>query len=140
MKSPDEFCRLATKYGLCQDQLPEGVPTIKELKERFEMFEWCKDKASAAAFGYYAALEELKGDGEEKEISVFDSICATIEQAQDCELSSEEAVEIIMGLMYKWTKEVLNKQWDDTPFIGYNTAISLLNKAFSIYVKPGVIS
>lgn len=56
---PSEFCRLATKYALCQDDLPEGVPTIGELKERFEMFDWCKDKASAAAFGYYAALEEF---------------------------------------------------------------------------------
>lgn len=57
--SDDEFCRLATKYALGQDCLPEGVPTIGELKERFAMFEWCKDKASAAAFGYYAALEEF---------------------------------------------------------------------------------
>lgn len=135
----DEFCRLATKYALCQDQLPEGVPTLKELKERFAMFDWCKDKASAAAFGYYAALEEFNGKGEEdNEPSVGDRIHAAVSRSQGVLEDPAETTELIMGLIYVWLIEELGgikvPGFDDLLIEGF------LEKCFFPYVKPGVIS
>ena len=135
----NEFRRLATKYALCQDQLPEGVPTIGELKERFAMFDWCKDKASAAAFGYYAALEEFNGGGEkEDEPSIDDHIVATITYAHQVLEDPAETTELIMGLIYTWLIEELGgikaSGFDDLLIEGF------LEKCFSPYVKPGVIS
>jgi hypothetical protein len=56
--SLEELCRLATKYALCPEM---SEPSLSELKKRFAGFEWCADKATAAAFGYYAAMEEANG-------------------------------------------------------------------------------
>jgi hypothetical protein len=135
----DEFCRLATKYALCQDQLPEGVPTLKELKERFAMFDWCKDKASAAAFGYYAALEEFNGKEEEDDEPVIgDLICAIVSRAQDSLEDSTETMELIMGNVYNW----LVKELEGINFPGFvdMEVEAFLKEQFSPYVKPGVIS
>jgi hypothetical protein len=134
----DEFCRLATKYALCQDQLPEGAPTLKELKERFAMFDWCKDKASAAAFGYYAALEEFNGREKEEEPSIGDRLVAVVENAQETLEQPEETVELIMGLVYTWLKDELDVS--NAPGFTDMWLEEFLKNRFELYVKPGVIS
>ena len=135
----DEFCRLATKYSLCQDQLPEGVPTIGELKERFAMFDWCKDKASAAAFGYYAALEEFNGkEKEDDEPSIGDRIVATITYAHQVLEDPSETMELVMGSVYNWLTEELGKS--NPPGFADLWTEDFLKDRFSPYVKPGVIS
>lgn len=134
----DEFCRLATKYALCQDQLPEGVPTLKELKERFAMFDWCKDKASAAAFGYYAALEEFNGKEEEDDEPVIgDMICATISRSQRLSEDPTETMELIMGIVYNWLIEKLDQS--NPPGFHDMWVEDFLRDQFSPYVKPDVI-
>lgn len=135
----DEFCRLATKYALCQDQLPEGVPTLKELKERFAMFDWCKDKASAAAFGYYAALEEFNGKEEkEDDKSIIDNVRVALGHAQDTLEDPMDTMEVIMGIVYTWLIEELDKSYATT--FEDIWMEEFLKELFSPYVRPGVIS
>jgi len=106
-------------------------PELPVLKKRFKGFEACKDMATAAAFGYLAAMK----DAEKKEEGpcIFDQLCAVFDQHLENDLSSEESVEIVMGLIYNW----LNKEFIEEDFI--DTVIDALAEKFTPYVKPGVI-
>jgi len=106
-------------------------PELPALKQRFKGFEACKDMATAAAFGYFAAMK----DAEKKEEGpcIFDQLCAVFDQRLENDLSSEESVEIVMGLIYNW----LNKEFIEEDFI--DTVIDALAEKFTPYVKPGVI-
>jgi len=106
-------------------------PELPVLKKRFKGFEACKDMATAAAFGYLAAMK----DAEKKEEGpcIFDQLCAVFDQRLENDLSSEESVEIVMGLIYNW----LNKEFIEEDFI--DTVIDALAEKFTPYVKPGVI-
>ena len=106
-------------------------PELPVLKKRFKGFEACKDMATAAAFGYLAAMK----DAEKKEEGpcIFDQLCAVFDQRLENDLSSEESVEIVMGLIYNW----LNKEFIEEGFAG--TVIDALAEKFTPYVKPGVI-
>ena len=106
-------------------------PELPVLKKHFKGFEACKDMATAAAFGYLAAMK----DAEKKEEGpcIFDQLCAVFDQRLENDLSSEESVEIVMGLIYNW----LNKEFIEEDFI--DTVIDALAEKFTPYVKPGVI-
>lgn len=116
-------------FGLAMDFA--NSPELPVLKKRFKGFEACKDMATAAAFGYLAAMK----DAEKKEEGpcIFDQLCAVFDQHLQNDLSSEESVEIVMGLIYNW----LNKEFIEEDFAG--TAIDALAEKFTPYVKPGVI-
>jgi len=116
-------------FGLAMDFA--NSPELPVLKKRFKGFEACKDMATAAAFGYLAAMK----DAEKKEEGpcIFDQLCAVFDQRLENDLSSEESVEIVMGLIYNW----LNKEFIEEDFI--DTVIDALAEKFTPYVKPGVI-
>ena len=116
-------------FGLAMDFA--NSPELPVLKKRFKGFEACKDMATAAAFGYLAAMK----DAEKKEEGpcIFDQLCAVFDRHLENDLSSEESVEIIMGLIYNW----LNKEFIEEDFI--DTVIDALAEKFTPYVKPGVI-
>jgi len=116
-------------FGLAMDFA--NSPELPVLKQRFKGFEACKDMATAAAFGYLAAMK----DAEKKEEGpcIFDQLCAAFDQHSENDLPSEESVEITMGLVYNW----LNKEFIEEGFAG--TVIDALAEKFTPYVKPGVI-
>ena len=116
-------------FGLAMDFA--NSPELPVLKKRFKGFEACKDMATAAAFGYLAAMK----DAEKKEEGpcIFDQLCAVFDHFLENDLSSEESVEITMGLVYNW----LNKEFIEEGFAG--TVIDALAERFASYVKPGVI-
>ena len=116
-------------FGLAMDFA--NSPELPVLKKRFKGFEACKDMATAAAFGYLAAMK----DAEKKEEGpcIFDQLCAVFDRYLENDLSSEESVEIAMGLVYNW----LNKEFIEEDFI--DTVIDALAEKFTPYVKPGVI-
>ena len=118
-------------FGLAMDFA--NSPELPVLKKRFKGFEACKDMATAAAFGYLAAMK----DAEKKEEGpcIFDQLCAVFDQflEDDNQITSEESVEIAMGLIYNW----LNKEFIEEGFAG--TVIDALAERFVSYTKPGVI-
>lgn len=112
-------------------------PSLSILKERFKGFEHCNDKATAAAFGYFAAMRDGEKEEETDEPGVFDHICAVMDQLIDPDkhLVAEEATEITMGLIYKWLHNKLKKDgYDDNDY-----TITFIKSLFAPCVKPGVI-
>jgi len=118
-------------FGLAIDF--SSSPELPVLKQRFKGFEACKDMATAAAFGYLAAMK----DAEKKEEGpcIFDQICTVFDQflEENNHTTSEESVEITMGLVYNW----LNKEFIEEGFP--DVVIDTLAEKFASYVKPGVI-
>lgn len=100
-ESLDELCRLGTKYALCPEM---AEPSLSELKERFAGFEWCADKATAAAFGYYAAMEEIN---KKKTIAkgIHEQCSSVVEEAQTKSIDSLGATDRILTLVYHWLRE-----------------------------------
>jgi hypothetical protein len=118
-------------FGLAMDF--SSSPELPMLKQRFKGFEACKDMATAAAFGYLAAMK----DAEKKEEGpcIFDMLCTVFDQflEENNHTTSEESTEIALGLVYNW----LNKEFIEEGFAG--TVIDTLAEKFASYVKPGVI-
>lgn len=108
--SLDELCRLATKYALCPEM---AEPSLAELKKRFASFEWCGDKATAAAFGYYAAMEEFNG-GKTITKDIYEQCAEVVEDALSGEVNCSEALDRLFTLVYHWLdKELADKEWAD---------------------------
>lgn len=118
-------------FGLAMDF--SSSPELPVLKRRFEGFSICKDHATAAAFGYLAAMKDA--EAKEEEPSIGDCVYVTIEQAMEGEMDAEYAGELIMGLVYKWLHKEMNKGgWDDDDY-----AITTIKSLFAPFVKPSVI-
>lgn len=110
-RSLDELCRLGTKYALCPEMTE---PSLAELKKRFVSFDWCADKATAAAFGYYAALEEFN-NGKIIKKGIYEQCLSVVAEAQELSLSTEEAVDRILTLVYYWLDNALKDEGFDSP-------------------------
>lgn len=109
--SLEELCRLATKYALCPEM---AEPSLSELKKRFAGFEWCADKATAAAFGYYAAMEEFNG---KKTITkgIYEQCTSVVEDAQNLIVNPGEAADRLFTLIYHWLDDALEGEGYDDP-------------------------
>jgi hypothetical protein len=119
-------------FGLAMDFAYS--PELATLKKRFEGFGACKDHATAAAFGYLAAMKDA--EAKEEGTTIGDSVYTTIEQAMEGKMDAEYASELIMALVYKWLHKEMNKDgWDDDDY-----AITSIKSLFAPFVKPGVIS
>jgi hypothetical protein len=118
-------------FGLAMDF--SSSPELPVLRKRFEGFAICKDHATAAAFGYLAAMKDA--EAKEEEPTIADSVCAIIEQVMEGEMDSEYAGDLIMGLVYKWLhKELRKDDWNEDDYI-----FTLIKSLFMPFVKPGVI-
>jgi len=118
-------------FGLAMDFAYS--PELATLKKRFEGFGACKDHATAAAFGYLAAMKDAQA--KEEGSTIGNSVCVTIEQAMEGVMDAEYASELIMGLVYTWLHKEMNKDGCDDD--GY--AITTIKSLFAPFVKPGVI-
>jgi hypothetical protein len=107
---------------------------LSALKKRFEGFSICKDMATAAAFGYLAALRDQEKEDEEGP-SIYDKVCAVMDKLDDPDewMTSEDATETVFALIYLWLNEELIGEGLSGDFI------ELLGKKFQAFVKPGVI-
>ena len=118
-------------FGLAMDF--SSSPELPVLRKRFEGFAICKDHATAAAFGYLAAMKDA--EAKEEEPAIGDSVYTAIEEAMEGETDAEYAGELIMGLVYKWLyKELKKDDWNEDDYI-----FTLIKSLFEPYVKPGVI-
>ena len=77
-------------------------PELPKLKERFEGWHICKDHATAAAFGYLAAMEEVKK--EKKFTSIYDKV---LEQVEDDKGDPGMRTDAIMTNVYYWLDSLL---------------------------------
>lgn len=119
-------------FGLAMDFA--NSPELPTLKKRFAGFGACKDHATAAAFGYLAAMKDAAA--KEEEPTIADSVYAVVEQAMEGEMDAEYAGDLIMGLVYKWLhKELRKDDWNEDDYI-----FTLIKSLFTPFVKPGVIS
>jgi hypothetical protein len=108
-------------------------PELPALKKRFEGFGACKDHATAAAFGYLAAMKDA--EAKEEEPTIGDQVVVAIEEAMEGETGAECAGEMIMALVYQWLHKEMNKDgWDDDDY-----AITCIKSLFAPFVTPGVI-
>jgi hypothetical protein len=105
-------------------------PELPALKKRFKGFSICKDMATAAAFGYLAAMRDQEKENAAEETTIFDRVFATIEHPAT---NACETTEIIMGLVFLWLKE----EFIEEGFAG--TTIDFLEERFASYVKPSVL-
>ena len=77
-------------------------PELAKLKERFKDWSDCNDKATAAAFGYLAAIAETKAH--EKYTSIYDKILEEVENdREDPAIRTEQ----IMTEIYYWLDSLL---------------------------------
>ena len=120
-------------FALCMDHASDAE--LPALKKRFEGFDICKDKATAAAFGYLAALRDQEKEDEEGP-SIYDKVCAVMDKLADPDewMTSEDVTETVFALIYLWLKEELIGEGLSGDFI------TLLGNKFKTFVKPGVIS
>ena len=96
-------------------------PELPALKRRFEGFDICKDKATAAAFGYLAAMRDAENKNKAEEPSIYDRIAATIDQAVLKINGAEETVDLVMGLVWQWLRQKLEEEdydWEIIDEIG----------------------
>jgi hypothetical protein len=104
---------------------------LPALKERFKEWSTCKDHATAAAFGYLAAMREV----ERKSKTAFTTALPT------CLLTSMKAsclmrtpLSLLFEKIYHWLNEGLVAK-------GYEGSILCsIDDLFSSLVKPGVVS
>jgi hypothetical protein len=116
---------------------------LPALKKRFEGFDICKDKATAAAFGYLAAMRDAEREENEEQPSVYDKVCAVMDKLDDPDewmrspdewMTSEDATETVFALIYLWLKQELIEEGLARDFITF------LDNKFKAFVKPGVIN
>ena len=119
-------------FGLAMDFA--NSPELPTLKKRFAGFAACNDHATAAAFGYLAAMKDA--EAKEEEPSIGDQVCVTIEQTLEGAMDAEYAGELIMGLVYTW----LYKKLEEDEFDDDDYCIMCIKSSFEPFVKPGVIS
>jgi hypothetical protein len=123
-------------FSLALDYAP--TPKLQALKQRFEGFHSCKDHATAAAFGYLAAMEDAKKDKEaeaQEEATIGEQVFEAVEQAMEGEMGAEYAGELIMALVYKWLYEQLLAEGFESD--GY--CMICINNLFAPFVKSGVV-
>jgi hypothetical protein len=122
-------------FALAMDH--SSSPELPALKKRFAGFSICKDMATAAAFGYLAAMRdaEKQEEKEEEEMTVFDQVCAVMDDLleEDGCSCTEEAVDLTMGIIYNW----LHERFVEEGFSG--PVFDTLAESFGPFVKPGVI-
>ena len=110
-------------------------PELPALKRRFEGFSICKDHATAAAFGYLAAMKDAEDD-EKLNQTIGEHVHSIMEQVAGNEISADYASELVITLIYKWLRKELNKDgYDDDDW-----TVTNIKKLFAPYVKPGVIN
>jgi len=78
-------------------------PDFQRLKERFEAFDLCADKRTAAAFGYMLAKQEAnQTEPWDEPMSVYEEVCTLIEGYSEGVTDLESSADKVFGAVYQW--------------------------------------
>ena len=100
-------------------------PELPKLKERFKGWHICKDHATAAAFGYLAAMEEMKKGPEP--CSIYDKV---LELVEDDKADPMLRTDQLMTEIYYW----LDKHLEEEGYDEKNYIRALISEWFDLYI------
>jgi len=115
-------------FGLAMDFA--NSPEFPALKRRFAGFAACNDHATAAAFGYLAAMKDAEEQEEKKKGTIYDIVCEAVE---DDAIDAMIRTDAIFTAIYKWLDDILDADGYDKE----NYPRKLIAAKFETYIAPG---
>ena len=115
-------------FGLAMDFA--NSPEFHALKRRFAGFAACNDHATAAAFGYCAAMKDVKKQETRKKETIYDTVCEAVE---DDAIDAMIRTDAIFTAIYKWLDDTFDAD-------GYGKEAhlrKLIAAKFETYIAPG---
>jgi hypothetical protein len=115
-------------FGLAMDFA--NSPEFPALKRRFAGFAACNDHATAAAFGYCAAMKDVKKQETRKKETIYDTVCEAVE---DDAIDAMIRTDAIFTAIYKWLDDTFDAD-------GYGKEAylrKLIAAKFETYIAPG---
>lgn len=104
-------------------------PELPVLKQRFKGFEACKDMATAAAFGYLAAMKDVEEQEKKKKGTIYDTVCEAVE---DDAIDAMIRTDAIFTAIYKWLDDILDADgYDEDAYLR-----KLIAAKFETYIVP----
>ncbi len=104
-------------------------PEFPALKRRFAGFAACNDHATAAAFGYCAAMKDAEEQETRKKETIYDTVCEAVE---DDAIDAMIRTDAIFTAIYKWLDDTFEAD-------GYGKEAylrKLLAAKFETYIVP----
>jgi len=114
-------------FGLAVDFA--NSPEFPALKRRFAGFAACNDHATAAAFGYLAAIKDAEELEKKKKGTIYDTVCEAVE---DDDIDAMIRTDAIFTAIYKWLDDILNADGYDKE----NYPRKLIAAKFETYIVP----
>jgi len=100
------------------------------LKRRFEGFAACNDHATAAAFGYLAAMKDAEEREKKKKGTIYDTVCEAVE---DDDIDAMIRTDAIFTAIYKWLDDTFDADgYDEGDYVR-----KLIAAKFETYMAPG---
>jgi len=114
-------------FGLAMDFA--NSPEFPALKMRFVGFAACNDHATAAAFGYLAAMKDVEEQEKKKKGTIYDTVCEAME---DDAIDAMIRTDAIFTAIYKWLDDIL-----DADGYGKESYLrKLIAAKFETYIVP----
>jgi len=115
-------------FGLAMDFA--SSPELPGLKKRFVGFAACNDHATAAAFGYLAAMKDAEEQEKKKKGTIYDTVCEAVE---DDAIDAMIRTDAIFTAIYKWLDDILDADgYDEGDYVR-----KLIAAKFETYIAPG---
>jgi len=114
-------------FGLAVDFA--NSPEFPALKRRFAGFAACNDHATAAAFGYCAAMKDVEEQEKKKKGTIYDTVCEAVE---DDAIDAMIRTDAIFTAIYKWLDDILDTDGYDKE----NYPRKLIAAKFETYIVP----
>jgi hypothetical protein len=115
-------------FGLAVDFA--SSPELPGLKKRFVGFAACSDHATAAAFGYLAAMKDVEEQEKKKKGTIYDTVCEAVE---DDAIDAMIRTDAIFTAIYKWLDDILDADgYDEGDYVR-----KLIAAKFETYIAPG---
>ena len=115
-------------FGLAMDFA--SSPELPALKKRFAGFAACNDHATAAAFGYLAAMKDAEEQEKKKKGTIYDTVCEAVE---DDAIDAMIRTDAIFTAIYKW----LDDTFDADGYGKESYLRKLIAAKFETYIAPG---
>jgi len=115
-------------FGLAMDFA--NSPELPALKRRFAGFAACNDHATAAAFGYLAAMKDAEEREKKKKGTIYDTVCEAVE---DDDIDAMIRTDAIFTAIYKWLDDTFDADgYDEGDYVR-----KLIAAKFETYMAPG---
>jgi hypothetical protein len=114
-------------FGLAMDFA--NSPELPALKKRFVGFAACNDHATAAAFGYLAAMKDAEEQEKKKKGTIYDTVCEAVE---DDDIDAMIRTDAIFTAIYKWLDDILDADgYDEDAYLR-----KIIAAKFETYIVP----